>query len=371
MASFKKLGSGWQYRISYKDGDKYRTKSKNGFRTKKEAQLAAAKTEEELANPGFTYVSRDISFKDYLMKWYETFKKGKRSKTYYNDFKYAYNNVVDFFGNEKLVNITKQRYQEYLNWLGKDHTTGTVKRRHVYTKSCLEEAFHEGLLKRNPTHKVAVKGEVEGQKDSDKYLDYEAAQKLIKEVLSGIRPDWISRYMILVALATGVRFAELLAIEWDKIDFENNTVKITQAYNHMQTHEFTDPKTESSKRIVTIDNTTKRLLEEYKVYHRFSHPDYVFIDKSGSHVSNSCANKALKKACKRAGVKEITFHGLRHTYCSILLFKGINIQYISQRLGHSSIAVTYDIYSHIIKEFEEQESQKETQVLEELMNNAK
>ena len=78
-----------------------------------------------------------------------------------------------------------------------------------------------------------------------------------------------------------------------------------------------------------------------------------------------------RQACKRAGVKEITFHGLRHTYCSILLFKGINIQYISQRLGHSSIAVTYDIYSHIIKEFEEQESQKETQVLEELMNNAK
>lgn len=371
MASFKKLKSGWQFRISYKDGNKYRTKNGNGYATKKEAQIAAAKAERELQDETSVSTDKNISFKDYLLKWYETYKKGKRSKSYYNDFKFAYNNVEEYFEDEKLINITKRRYQEYLNWLGEGRTTGTVKRRHVFTKACLDEAFHEGLLKRNPTFKVTIKGEVEGQKPSDKYLNYNDAQKLINEVLNDIQPQWISRYMILVALATGVRFAELLAIKWENIDFENNTIKIEQSFNHMLFKEFTEPKTESSKRIVTFDNITKRYLKEYQIYHRLSHPEYVFIDSMGNHVSNAGANKALSKACKRANIQRITFHGLRHTYCSILIFKGLNIQYISQRLGHSSTAITYDVYSHVIKEFEEQESQKETQVLEELMKNAK
>src|SRR5699024_1140586 len=139
MASFKKLKSGWQFRISYKDGDKYRTKNGNGYATKKEAQIAAAEIERELQENRSVFKDRDISFKDYLLNWYKTYKEGTRSKSYYNDFKFAYNNVEEYFGDEKLINITKRRYQEFLNWLGKGRTTGTVRRRHVFTKACLDE----------------------------------------------------------------------------------------------------------------------------------------------------------------------------------------------------------------------------------------
>ncbi|WP_083912478.1 tyrosine-type recombinase/integrase [Allofustis seminis] len=64
----------------------------------------------------------------------------------------------------------------------------------------------------------------------------------------------------------------------------------------------------------------------------------------------------MNKACKRADIQPINFHYLRHTHCSLLLYAGANIKYISKRLGHANTSITFDTYSHLIKEFEEQEN---------------
>lgn len=367
MAYFRKLKSGWQYRISYKDHQgKYREKSKSGFRTKKEAELEADALERQLDDNTDILTYKNMTFLEYFQLWYETYKKGRFSSTYHNDYLQAERNVREFFGQTLLVDITKLKYQKFINYLAKGHAIGTVKKRHGFTRACLDEAFHEGIISKNPTRKITIHGELKSKSNDLKYLDFEDSKKLIHEIIKDINPRWKSRYMILVALATGLRFSEVLGIKWDNIDFQNNTIAITEGYDYTVANDFKELKTESSTRTVTFDNNTAKYLKEYHIANRLAHPEYVFVDKFNTHVSNAATNKTLRKACKRAGIKEITFHGLRHTYCSLLIYKGINIQYISQRLGHSSTAITYDVYSHIIKEFEQQEISKEHELFKDL-----
>lgn len=83
---------------------------------------------------------------------------------------------------------------------------------------------------------------------------------------------------------------------------------------------------------------------------------FVFVNKRLEKISDNAVNKTLKKACRRFGCTEITFHGLRHTHASILLYKRIDIGYISRRLGHSSIMTTYRIYTHIIDELAQRDA---------------
>lgn len=364
MASYKKLKSGWQYRISFKEGTQYRTKSENGFKTKKEAQTAAARFEKLLQ--GGAKISNDIVFVEYMQQWYELYKKDKFSPSYNHDAEIAIKNAEAFFKDTKLKDINKNLYQQYLNWLGDGRTTGTVKKRHMYTNECLKDALEDGLLFSDPTRKVTVKGTVAPKNSSTKYLNHRDATKLIDELKKDMRPKWASRYMILLGLATGMRFSEVLGLSWDDVNFEDLSININKAFDHVVSKKLHPPKSESSKRVITIDKQTARMLKEYKLAVQKSNNKYIFLDSHFKHVSNTGCNKALKKACTRAGINEITFHSLRHTHCSILIYEGVNIKYISKRLGHATTGITYEIYGHILDELEQKESKRVNTIMDQL-----
>lgn len=366
MASFKKMKTGWQYRISFKDGDKYRTKSENGFSTKKEAQLAAAKYEKLLH--GGAKISNEVVFVDYMQQWYELYKKDKFSPSYNHDAEIAIRFAKEFFKDTKLKDINKNLYQQYLNWLGDGRSTGTVKKRHMYTNECLKDALGEGLIFSDPARKVTIKGSVAPKDKSTKYLNYGDAMKVIDELKKGIKPQWASRYMILLGMATGMRFSEVLGLSWEDINFDEMTISINKAFDHVVSKQLHPPKSVSSNRVITIDAQTVRMLKEYKLAHQKNKSKYVFLDPYFDHISNNAVNKALKKACRRVGVKEITFHSLRHTHCSILIYEGVNIKYISKRLGHATTGITYEIYGHILDELEQKESQRVNTIMDDLFN---
>ena len=114
MASFKKLTTGWQFRISYKDGESYRTKSGNGYPTKKDAQIAAADIEQKLQK-GLDIKAGDTLFLDYYSKWVDTYKKGKFSFESDRNYQTAINLVKKQFPGLRLKDISKQVYQEFIN----------------------------------------------------------------------------------------------------------------------------------------------------------------------------------------------------------------------------------------------------------------
>lgn len=377
MASIKNLGTkskpNWQYRVSYKVGGKYKTKSKQGFRTKKEAELAAAEMERKLKS-GFDIDGGEQSFPEYMRNWYEIFKKGRKSKRNDEDIERTVRFVEEYFAGVRLIDITRQEYQKALNELGETRTTATVKKYHTYMKACLKEALADGLIFRDPTIGVVVSGKVPEKEEELKYLNYDEAQKLLEVTLDGLQYRYISRYMIIFALATGARFSEIGGLTWDCVNFEDKTVTINKTWDHRYRTGFKDTKNYASKRTITIDDRTLNILKDLKKKQnevalktgRRNKLNLVFVNRQFKPISNNGANKTLASLCKKAGIKVITFHGLRHTHASLLLYKGVNIKYISRRLGHADVSMTLRRYSHIIDEMEQKESREVDYMMEEL-----
>ncbi|EJV05043.1 hypothetical protein HMPREF1334_03126, partial [Enterococcus faecalis ERV41] len=123
MASIKKLKSGWQYRVSYKDKDgRYKTKSGNGFSTKKEAQLAASEIEARYSK-GYSLKEGEKLFNEYFRNWFEVYRKGKLSQDNDGDIRRAVDFSERYFPDTKLKELTRQEYQKALNDYGETHAT--------------------------------------------------------------------------------------------------------------------------------------------------------------------------------------------------------------------------------------------------------
>lgn len=374
VASIQRYKKGWMFRVSYKENGKYKTKTKTGFRTKKEAEIAAAELEKKLKG-GYDLSASEQFFPDYMRNWFEIYKKGKYSISHERNIELSVRLVEKHFANVRMKDITRDMYQKFINELGKKYSTATVRKRHTYIKECLKMAQEDQIITRDPTYKVIIKGNDEDKVEEElKYLNYEEVKKLIAEIKKHLRPDYISRYIILFAIATGARFAEIIGLTWDCVDFQNKTVTFNKTWDYKFNNDFSSTKTYDSKRTITIDDDTLNLLKELKnnqnkmrlksgLGEKYNPKNLVFINYKMEVVTNKAVNKVLRKLCKRLNITPITTHGLRHTHASILLYKGVNIKYISRRLGHKDIVTTLQTYSHIMDEME----QKESRVVDEMM----
>jgi integrase len=363
MASIQKLKNGWRYRVSYKEGDKYKTKTQGGFRTKKEAEIAAAELEKKL-HVGQDINAADQFFGEYMRNWFEVYKKGKYSLEHERNIERSVRLAEETFLGVRLKDLTRTMYQQFLNEYAIGHATDTVRKRHVDIKACIRTALEDGIILKDPTSKVTVKGQKETKSEELKYLNYESVKKLVDEVRSDLRPNYISRYIILFAIATGARYSEIMGMTWDCVDFENKSITINKTWDFKDKHDFSDTKTYASKRTITIDNDTCRMMKDIKKRQTQlaiqtglrNTKNLCFIDSKMELISNNAVNKTLKKLCKRIGATEITCHGLRHTHASMLLYEGVNVKYISRRLGHTDIVITLQTYSHVLDEMEQKES---------------
>lgn len=363
MASFKKLPSGWQYRVSYKEGSQYKTKSGNGFTTKKEAKMAADKIEAQF-HKGFSVNTGEQIFSEYFREWFELYRKGKNSLDNDRDIdravRFAEKTLVDI----KIKDLTREKYQQILNDYGETKSTASVSKRHIYMKACIQDLIQDGAIYKDPTYKITVKGKIKQKDDTLKYLNYNETSMLIKELNIGLQPTYISRHIILFGIATGCRFSEIVGMTWDCIDFKNKAVTINKSWDYKDFNDFSATKNYSSNRTITIDDNTLKILKylklkqsEFFLNKPFNNDkNLVFIDQHLKIISNNAVNKTLKKYCKKINANEITCHGLRHTHASILLYEGVNIKYVSRRLGHSDIVTTLGTYQHVIDEMEQKES---------------
>ncbi|WP_244961040.1 site-specific integrase [Bacillus paramycoides] len=163
---------------------------------------------------------------------------------------------------------------------------------------------------------------------------------------------------------TGLRIGECLALQWDDIEFDKKQVYINKTLITTQRNhpiKFGPPKNKSSIRTITLDDSTLVLLKQVKIEQTKNtlrngkyYQDYNFVF---TNEDNSCMLQAstlvfLKEACKKSGFEYITLHGFRHTHAVHLLQSGANIKYVSERLGHSTINMTADVYLHVTKSME-------------------
>jgi integrase len=154
------------------------------------------------------------------------------------------------------------------------------------------------------------------------------------------------RLVIKFAVLTGLRGGEICGLQWGDIDWESRQVHVRRAWKEGH---YYPPKTQASLRRVELPERLTRELREWKLACPKGRDDLVFPNLKGNPMSSSnLLKRGLYPALRRAGLRKIRFHDLRHTYASILIESGENIVCVSRQLGHSSPNVTLSVYSHAL-----------------------
>lgn len=361
MASFQKRGKKWQYTVSHYVDGKPKHIRKGGFRTKKEAETAAAEVEYMLKK-GVVPQVKEISFAAYFENWVELYKKGRQRSTY-KRYLNSVDTVKDYFKDIPIQKITRQMYQEFLNWYGQGRAKETVRKLNTHIRSCVKDAIDDGLISIDFTRKAEFNGTKPAKKNSEKHLNFMDSYRLYIHLLKKIKTAKSNTpHLILLGLVSGLRYGELVGLTREVFNFDNNTIYIHQAWDYKEGigkngDGFTDLKNTASERRIGIDPVVMNIFKEHFENTPANYKDLVFFRPTEVKVlANESANKALKKILDELGIKtKISVHGLRHTHASVLLYKGVTIQSVSRRLGHASIETTYDYYTHIIKELEERD----------------
>ncbi|WP_261134786.1 site-specific integrase [Bacillus sp. Marseille-Q3570] len=197
---------------------------------------------------------------------------------------------------------------------------------------------------------------------------YDEAQTA--ELLKVIKDEPL-KYNVLInlAIATGLRKGELLGLEWSHVDFDKKTIEVKQSSLYVKGKGvFTKPpKNESSVRTISIPSSITSLLRTYKIHQKeesmkvrdeWHQSDRLFTTWNGMPMHPNTINNWFPKFLKRNNLTPLPFHGLRHTAATLLIGKGVHVKTISNRLGHSNISTTMDIYGHALKSSDEEAANK-------------
>lgn len=283
-------------------------------------------------------------FYEYYAQWITVYKEGAIRNVTMNKYILTQSWIKKLAPSLKIGELTRITYQKLLNDYAELHERQTTMDFHHQLKGAILDAVDEGLIERDPTRKAIIKGKKPREKKT-KYLDQFELHKLLSDLNLGQELNW--DWFILLVAKTGMRFSEALAITPNDFDFSKQSLSINKTWNYKGDHGFMPTKNQSSIRKIRID--WQLIVQFSTLVKNLPKDEPIFVL---GNVYNSTANNVLSRHCKSAGIPIISIHGLRHTHASLLLFAGVSLASVAQRLGHSSMTTTQKTYLHIIKELE-------------------
>ena len=286
--------------------------------------------------------------KDYYRNWITVYKEGAIRDVTLSKYRMSLAWIEKLAPDLKLCDVTRTGYQQIINEYAKEHERQTTMDFHHQLKGAILDAVDEGLIPRDPTRKVIIKGCTPADKKK-KYLNQFELHTLLKGLALGSEVNW--DWFILLVAKTGMRFSEALAITPADFDFAHQTVSVNKTWNYKEGGGFAPTKNRSSVRKIQID---------WQVVMQFASlvkdlPSDKPIFATDKKVYNSTVNDILERYCKKLEIPVISVHGLRHTHASILLYAGVSVGSVARRLGHASMTTTQKTYLHVIQELENQD----------------
>ncbi|MCR5847996.1 MAG: site-specific integrase [Lachnospiraceae bacterium] len=280
----------------------------------------------------------------YYETWIKVYKEGAIRKPTMDKYLLTLAWLKKLAPNLKLKDVTRITYQKLLNDYAMYHERQTTLDFHHQLKGAVLDAVDDGLIDRDPTRKAIIKGKIPRVKKT-KYLNQFELHKLLSDLDLGPEVNW--DWLILLIAKTGMRFSEALAVTPSDFDFSHQMLTINKTWDYKSKTGFAQTKNKSSMRKIQID---WQLIIQFSELTRNLPPEVpIFIN---GNVYNSTINDILSRHCKNMDIPVISVHGLRHTHASLLLFAGVSIASVAQRLGHSSMTTTQKTYLHIIRELE-------------------
>ncbi|GAB6274765.1 MAG: tyrosine-type recombinase/integrase [Peptococcaceae bacterium] len=314
--------------------------------TKKEAEKELARLLYELETGFYTEPSK-MTFGEYLDLWLETMK-NKVVRTTWNEYMYRIKRWKSTEAAAKpLQGVTVMDIELELQRF--NLSPERTKDLYVTAKEALKKAVSAGILNKNPFD--AVRPPRISQKEMKVWTVNEAA------VFLESAADNKHYAFFYLALKTGARLGELLALRWEDVDFERKIIQIKHSIANLSGKTVLQPpKTRSAQRTIPVDEATVNVLKNHKKLNTenslksgFGRVPWVFWSKkTGRPLYKSNMGRAFRTAIKKAGVTMIRFHDMRHTHATFLLEANVHPKIVSERLGHSSTQITLDRYSHIL-----------------------
>lgn len=249
----------------------------------------------------------------------------------------------------KLIDITTLKLQQFYNKLSKTYSYSQIKYLNALLKTFFNWCIDSSYILRNPCLKVDIKGnknEIVTCYRKEVEILSEEEISIIKKYIKGSNVD----LLILLDLATGLRQGELLALDWKNIDLKNKTLKVERSVKEVYVYENEDnrhietifqiPKTQNSFRTISIPDVIIDVLRK-----QTNKTGLLFHDSNGNPLRAKNVSYQWKRILKECNIPHKKFHAIRHTYASMLLKNGVDIETVAELMGHTAVSIT-QIYLH-------------------------
>jgi len=350
----------WFYVLEIGKGKNRKRTKKRGFKTKKEAQAALVEAENNVNNG--TFIKREKTLlPDLMYLWLKTKEHSLADVTYKTYGRHISLHINEYFEEFQAMDLTDEDCLDFIKHLRveKELASRSVKDVFKVLRSALDWAVLKSKLQRNVTRLIDMPA-VERQEimvwDADQVREFD---KNIRE-----HHDYIA---FLLAYGAGLRQSEALAVRLKDVNYESNTISIVQTLSHDGKKIRTGAKTASGTRLVSVDETIikeiqkrKRVIaaEKLKAGGVYQDNDLIVATSVGTPVTPRNLLRTFYRYMEKLDIPKITIHDLRHTHATLLLKQGVHPKIVQERLGHASVKITIDLYSHVLPNMQKETAER-------------
>lgn len=351
--------------LEYKDPETGKKKQKNmgSFEKKRDANKKLIELKDSIYKEDFLSPSK-LTLKEHLLDFLDKYKENLSITTYNNYLRICNKYIIPMLGDIKLEDLKPIHVQNYVDDLVELLSPQTIKIHINILKLALKRAYRLRLIRENVVEYIEIP---KSRKFKNKIYNQEDMVKLLKTC-----KDTTLELPITLAIGLGLRISEILGLTWDNIDFEDKLItvdKITIRSNGEVI--LKKPKTDTSIRTISVPTEIVNMLKEHKrkslelklkgIIKKDN--NFLFFDKNGNPIAQDVLSRKFSRFLEKNNLEHIRFHDLRHSHVTLLINSKIPIKVISERVGHSNINTTLNIYSHVLKEMDKEASDKISETL--------
>src|SRR5665811_18094 len=349
-----------------RETEERRRETKSGFATQKECQAAMNKLLVAVEQHNYSAPTK-ASVKEYLAKeWLPAVKATIRPSTYNSYVQHVDCHIVPHIGTVKLQKLSGSQvnalYAKLAESGRKDGKSGlspmTIHHVHACLHKACKDAVRWGHISRNPLDAAdPPRNKGDGTKEMRTWT-----KEQVKAFLEAMKDERLSPLWHTIAL-TGMRRGEAIGLKWSDVDLENARLSVRRALIPTSREVVvSEPKTAKGRRVIALDAGTvevlkaqaARQLEEETDCADWSDSGLVFTAENGGALDPESVSRYFRQAVKLSLLPQIRLHDLRHTHATLALQAGIHPKVVSERLGHATISITLDTYSHAIPAMQEE-----------------